>query len=403
MGICIDAVFLRMGRIIRSNSHLRNKKENMPHIILRHIPGYNIQLLVIMMILLLFSSGSSFVVFKQRPRSRCSKSLLGAAAAAATPAADELFAAAVYDGVLSTNDCKKISLHVQKEKVTGFNVFDRASIVKEGHVSSIEGLLDSILRQLDDESRWVEYWWGSNWISHDMHRDVDERICFDQGLNRFPRNGHVLYLDKDEQITGGQTVILTEGKTVEGEEKLQRQLYIVPPHPGRLLRFNGSLLHSVPRPSLEYFLNGGLDAVDLLQLPVIHSLKDCPAIKELKHSAESRLDLTCPDYQRSMPVKRINLLFNTWPDKPPGSGNEASSTSSGGAPRGLTCLLPSEASKFRVPFQNDEGDADTAAELLNLKIKLPDDRRRRDSYEKTLRLRTPSSSPEAFVMRRTNE
>ena len=305
-------------------------------------------------------------------------------------------AAEVYEGVISTTDCEKMSLHAKKQN--GFTVFDR----KMDQKTTIEGLLDDILEQLGDESRWVEYWWGSNWISHDMHRDIDEQMCFQQGVNRFPRNGHVLYLDKDEDITGGQTVVLAEGESMGGVELLKRQLYIVPPHPGRLLRFNGSLLHSVPRPALEYFLHGGLDANDLLQLPVIGPLSSYPCIKELKNSVEGGIDLTCPEHQRRVPVKRINLLFNTWPDAPPCSGNELPSTS-GDAPRGLRCLLSADTSTFLVPFQPvADGigvDVEGTAATLRMRIKLPDDRRRRDSYEKTLALRASLSSPEAFVIR----
>lgn len=310
--------------------------------------------------------------------------------------------AEVYDGVLSSTDCEKVSIYVQKQRINGLNVFDRDKITKLEHMSSIERLLDDILQQLGDESRWVEYWWGLNWISHDMHRDVDERMCFEQGLIRFPRNGHVLYLDKDEGITGGQTVVLTEGVSIEGEGEVQRDLYIVPPQPGRLLRFNGSLLHAVPRPSLEYFLNGGLDAEDLCQLPAVRPLDGCPCLQELKHSAECGIDLTCPDYQRSMPLKRINLLFNTWPDKPPGSGNEVSPPK-GDTPRGLECLLPVDASESLVPFLPVAGEANgegMAGADLTMRIKLPGDRRRRDSYERTLALRASLSAPEAFIIQR---
>ena len=50
-----------------------------------------------------------------------------------------------------------------------------------------------------------------------MHRDVDERMCFEQGINRFPRYGHVLYLSTDENVTGGQTVVLSEGDELPAE------------------------------------------------------------------------------------------------------------------------------------------------------------------------------------------
>ena len=104
-----------------------------------------------------------------------------------------------------------------RNELSGFYVFDRSNIKK---ASSFEKFLDQTLSNLGDESRWIEYWVGREWLSHPMHRDVDERMCFEQEVNRFPRYGHVLYLSTDENVTGGQTVVLTEGESPNEDETL---------------------------------------------------------------------------------------------------------------------------------------------------------------------------------------
>ena len=122
-------------------------------------------------------------------------------------------AAVVFDGLLTRDDASAMSDYVRNE-LTGFYVFDRKDIKQ---ASRIEQFLDQTLANLGDQSRWIEYWVGREWTSHPMHRDVDERMCFEQAINRFPRYGHVLYLSTDDNVTGGQTVVLSEGEGVSTE------------------------------------------------------------------------------------------------------------------------------------------------------------------------------------------
>ena len=115
-------------------------------------------------------------------------------------------AAVVFDGMLTHDDASTMSDYIRNE-LNGFYVFDRSDLK---HASPIEQFLDQTLSNLGDESRWIEYWVGREWSSHPMHRDVDEKMCFEQEVNRFPRYGHVLYLSTDDNVTGGQTVVLGE-------------------------------------------------------------------------------------------------------------------------------------------------------------------------------------------------
>merc|ERR1712137_525585 len=41
----------------------------------------------------------------------------------------------------------------------------------------IEAALNSLLDELDDDSRFVEFWYRDQWKPIDPHRDVDEALC----------------------------------------------------------------------------------------------------------------------------------------------------------------------------------------------------------------------------------
>jgi len=310
-------------------------------------------------------------------------------------------AAVVYDNVIAREASAWLGSHVAAhESLTGFAVFDRSAL----NLGPVEAMMDSILTAMNDDSRWVEFWWGRRWISHCLHRDVDEQLLATTGRTVHPRHGHVLYLSAAPEVTGGQTVVL------DGTEGASR-LYIVPPRPSRLLRFDGSLLHGVPRPALEYFLNDA-DLGEVVQL-VQPDLRGAACVQELVH-AEG--DLT--DAESHIPFSRVNLLFNTWPEAPPFNSTSSSSDNGGrggtsttvsiragdGVPD-LSCTLPSP-SPARVPFVGNEDDdekAVSAADALTLRLKLPDDRRRRDSYDKTLAVLASPSAVNAFVIRQQDD
>lgn len=104
----------------------------------------------------------------------------------------------------------------------------------------------------------VEYWWREEWLSLDLHRDVDEELALLNNSLRFPLNAHVLYLSIGAEVNG-PTVVLEEkfsdNITPIGspwKPQLER-MTIVPAVTGRLLRFDGHLLHTVPRPALAFF------------------------------------------------------------------------------------------------------------------------------------------------------
>jgi len=292
--------------------------------------------------------------------------------------------AQVFDGITSLGVCERLSEYLLQKK-PGFAVFDRECL---SDASEVELFIDSVLNKLNDDSRFVEYWHVSRWISHDMHRDVDEKSCFELGIQLHPRNGHVLYLSLDPWVasTGGATVVLTEDKS---------KMFVCPPAPGRLLRFNGTLLHGVPRPGLEYFLNAQ-SADELAALPVIKPFieKGWPSLESFARPKGKDTDADVK------PLARVNLLFNTWPEKPPLDSplvQEEDRRVQTDTLKGVRCATHSWETKPLdfVPPATHETLGDQVLEML---IGLPADRRRRDSYDTSISLETYSSATEAFIV-----
>ena len=160
----------------------------------------------------------------------------------------------------------------------------------------------------------------------------------------------------------------------------------------------------MPRPALEYFLCD-LNAEEILQLPVCVPLSNFPSVKELHDVASIRggEDLLSEDYQHQLPHGRVNLLFNSWPDAPPQVCIPSTVTESKTPTAESDVVFPASVLPrpvlFRPLHANDEDDDEDGTSFLTMRIKLPQDRRRRDTYESYMTLRTTRSAPEAFVRR----
>ena len=111
-------------------------------------------------------------------------------------------------------------------------------------------LLDQILRNLNDSSKYVEYWFREEWINLDAHRDVDEFLARYDGKLRCPNNGHILYFDIGSEALGPTAFFLEESKN--SQVARINELVIVPAKAGRLTRFGGDMIHAVPRPTYAY-------------------------------------------------------------------------------------------------------------------------------------------------------
>ena len=169
--------------------------------------------------------------------------------------------------------------------------------------TAMEVAILSLLDELGDESRFVEYWYRDQHKDLSTHRDVDEALCRSRkhagtqiGVQRCPSNGHVLYLDVAPGLHGPTCVweevdpddawsreaAAAEADVRAGPPRELSALHVVPAIQGRLLRFRGDQLHAVPKPALSWLEEGGDEDED---------------------AARSS-------------VRRV-ILFNTWHSQPP--------------------------------------------------------------------------------------
>lgn len=217
----------------------------------------------------------------------------------------------VFDGTFAP-DALAILRQAGEQRSHSFtSVFDRGLAVpgkpQHGGRTIIETALTSVLDELRDTSRYVEYWWRGESKGMDAHRDVDEALCRssrvgDAGVQRCPVNGHVLYLEVGPSVRGPTCVWEEVPATAEtaaaarargGDERAGRPrdlcaLHVVPARDGRLLRFEGHMLHSVAGPLAGWLPSGWREA-----------------------GWEAATGVVAP-----VPSRRAVLLFNTW-DVPP--------------------------------------------------------------------------------------
>jgi hypothetical protein len=214
--------------------------------------------------------------------------------------------------------------------------------------NALESAIDELaslanVRPSGDARMHVEYWARQSWMHLECHRDCDEflnGVGFDserQGARRtsamlrYPKHGHVLYLDVGSGVRGPTCIFedadqvpvsaraasplggVEEAAGASGSElrptavrlvPILRKMHVVPARSARLLRFDGSAMHGVPRPYDAYLSGGGVDE----QLTRGFGAEGCD-------------------------MKRQVLLFNVWADGPPlnlepvalGTGRDSSS------------------------------------------------------------------------------
>ena len=157
----------------------------------------------------------------------------------------------------------------------------------------LEAALGSVLRELNDSAPYVEYWTRQPWKHIEAHADVDEKLAAESGMLRYPQHGHVLYLAVGTRVRGPTCVFdavrgsdLAASRSANSsaaDAETTRALIIVPAVPGRLLRFQGNLLHAVPAPTDRWLTPFS---------------KSTPILPEAEW-------------------QRVVVLFNTWESPPP--------------------------------------------------------------------------------------
>lgn len=193
----------------------------------------------------------------------------------------------VWDNVMSAASCATVH---EVASATGLShkLMIRNGEKQQQPLSPLEQALENILQNFNDTSRYVEYWCRQEWRHIESHADVDEyRAKQVPGDFRYPTNGHVLYLQVGTLVRGPTCLFpnCSSGGDLQhlqgqGEERLS--VLTVPAVEGRLLRFPGHWLHTVPRPT---------------DLWLLSFVKGSPDFSK--------------EYQRSV------VLFNTWNDEEP--------------------------------------------------------------------------------------
>ena len=327
-------------------------------------------------------------------------SLLLTPIALAFSASSQQPAVQVYDGVLSKATAS--TLHEAAKVVgLGHRAFARP-LMADGIYNPIERALDKILLEMDgdntDDITYVEYWARQEWRSIEAHADVDEFRAKEEDSSseasaiaamgphgyRYPKFGHVLYLQVGSEVRGPTCV--WPGRRSGGEllkkandggdetctqvssqdEKIE--LLIVPAKDGRLLRFPGSALHAVPRPHNLWFL------------PFVMG----SAVYEPEE-----------EWGRSV------ILFNVWTNEAPtgvslniGKGHRGDDidANNGGSDYDLQCNAKSDWNANQI---QDIGQDTYEAKAA--KIWLLGNERRRDHQLRTIKISAPEATQDALA------
>jgi hypothetical protein len=227
--------------------------------------------------------------------------------------------------------------------------------------------MQTILTKIGDSSNLVEYWWRDEWMNLDMHRDIDEALGVEENIFRYPDHGHVLYLQVGEAVEG-PTVVFTSDSSIENKFN---NVAIVPAVEGRLLRFNGTLMHAVPRPGWAY-----LDASEGGSNLEIWT---------------RRRPSTDPDDPERTVYRRSVLLFNTWSHCVP---KDVTSE----APSGCTTIHSSEIELGNCkPCDLRSCRDESFSNSIRMRIGLLGNKERRGSSERHVELSVPANIKVALI------
>ena len=282
----------------------------------------------------------------------------------------------IFDNVV---DCKVLKILDDEVRMSGLGhtllerkVFSPRTVT--------ERIIDSILLELGDDSPIVEYWWRDEWMNLEAHRDVDELLARKDQILRTPNNGHVLYISVGSEVAG-PTVILHDADLTQNSDGQFDKITLAPAVSGRLLRFDGNLMHAVPRPPLAYLdpEDGGSN----LELWV------------------RRKPVRDDDPEKTI-FRRSVLLFNTWDDAPMDVQREpqgpASSSYESASDTTLSCNTFAQwEPQYEYNSEASNDAENTNSQQIHLKIGLLGDVQRRERDSRYLHLMAPLSIRAAFL------
>ena len=207
----------------------------------------------------------------------------------------------------------------------------------EKPLTPIEHAIDSALIEMGDKTKRVEYWSRDEYMNIDAHADIDEAFLEDEGTVRCPLVGHVLYLQVKRGLHAPTCVFpneklgwgLNEAAAAEAEtDSVEKELVIVPAVEGRILRFQGSAMHSVPNPTHRWLLSKQEES-QLRKEDAICDEDDGDDGDDWSEEDDIYEDEEDEEIERSV------LLFNTWADDKPGPRGVNGDIATGALPEGI--------------------------------------------------------------------
>ena len=144
---------------------------------------------------------------------------------------------AVYDGAFSPAAGRRLA----DIDISTLGSYRRSC----GATTAAEHFIESLLHELGETCDEVEYWGREAWRPVCAHADIDERCARERGELRFPAAVLVVYVQVEPGLRA-PTVLWAE---LPGGAPV---LCAVPAVPGRLLRFDGEMLHAVPQPLTQH-------------------------------------------------------------------------------------------------------------------------------------------------------
>jgi hypothetical protein len=150
----------------------------------------------------------------------------------------------------------------------------------------------------------------------DTHADIDEQFLEDEGMLLCPELGHVLYLDVDPNIRGPTCVFSKyegwhQAENNGNSREIITSMVSVPAVPGRVLRFPGSAMHAVPKPSTRWSLSPEEQAA-LIDQEESYDLEEDDDDDD--DDDDEKIDIDDGDEDRA---ERSVILFNIWFDQGP--------------------------------------------------------------------------------------
>jgi hypothetical protein len=244
----------------------------------------------------------------------------------------------VYDAAFSPVACNVIqSLALVHSLASNSDtcIFFRPPF-NETALTPLEHAMDSALTALNDTSgRIVEYWSRDEYMNIDAHVDIDENALEEDGVIRYPEVAHVLYLEVKKGLRG-PTCIFPEKRVgwsldhllKEGSNNSAKRqstvvdfnlvpLVMVPAVQGRIVRFPGSAMHTVPCPVHRWLLTDEEEQTLRYEEVNDDDDDDDDYYYDDDDTDEDDEEDDNEDDEEDEEVERSVLLFNTWSDEGP--------------------------------------------------------------------------------------